>query len=124
MSIDSTPYLKYSSSVEQRAPDEPKTFDELSDVMQHITRTMASHYRHAYRPVQAKSHGVLVGTLAVQPNLPPMLAQGLFASAATYPVILRFSTNPGDLLADSVSSPRGLAIKVLNVPGEPLPSHS
>ncbi len=31
---------------------------------------------------------------------------------------MRFSTNPGDMLADNVSSPRGLALKVLNVPGE------
>jgi catalase len=92
--------------------------------MQHITRTMASHYRHAYRPVHAKSHGVLVGTLTVQPNLSEPLTQGLFASPDRYPAILRFSTNPGDLLADSVSSPRGLAVKVMNVPGEVLPSHA
>ena len=39
-------------------------------------------------------------------------------------MILRFSTNPGDLLADSVSSPRGLAIKILNVSGEMVASHS
>ena len=92
--------------------------------MQHITRTMASHYRHAYRPVHAKSHGVLIGTLTVTGGLAEPLAQGLFAQAGSYPVILRFSTNPGDLLADSVSSPRGLAIKILGVPGEMVPSHS
>ena len=92
--------------------------------MQHITRTMASRYRHAYRPVHAKSHGVVVGTLAVQPGLPAELKQGLFASEAKYPVILRFSTNPGDMLADNVSSPRGLALKVLNVEGEMVPNHA
>ena len=85
---------------------------------------MAGHYRHAYRPVHAKSHGVVTGTLRVLPNLSAHLAQGLFAKAASYPVLLRFSTNPGDLLADSVSSPRGLGIKVLNVDGEMLPAHS
>ena len=53
--------------------------------MQHITRKMASHYRHAYRPVHAKSHGVLVGTLEVLPNLPTELAQGLFADASYLP---------------------------------------
>ena len=92
--------------------------------MQHITRTMAAHYRHAYRPVHAKSHGVLVGQLQISSNLDEPFAQGLFANAGNYPVILRFSTNPGDLLADSVSSPRGLAIKILNAPGEMLPTHS
>ena len=34
---------------------------------------------------------------------------------------MRFSTQPGDLLDDSVSSTRGLAIKVVGVEGERLP---
>ncbi|MGI4829470.1 MAG: catalase family protein [Janthinobacterium lividum] len=110
-------YLLYGPRVEVIAPDEHVTFDELSRTMQHITRYMAARYRHAYRPVHAKSHGVLVGTLEVLPNLPESLAQGLFGKPGSYPVILRFSTNPGDMLADNVSSPRGLAIKVLNVNG-------
>lgn len=117
------PYLKYSPSVEHVAPDEQVTFDELSRTMQHITRHMASRYRHAYRPVHAKSHGVLVGTLEIAPDLPEPLAQGLFAQPGSYPVILRFSTNPGDMLADNVSSPRGLAIKVLNVEGPKTANH-
>ena len=116
-------YLPYSPSVEKPAPDEHVTFDEISRLMQHITRKMASEYRHAYRPVHAKSHGLLVGTLEVLPGLPPELAQGLFAQPAAYPVLFRFSTNPGDILSDKVSTPKGLAIKVMNVPGEQLPSN-
>ncbi len=111
-------FLRYSPSVEQPKPDEPETFAQLSATMQHITRTMAGHYRHAYRPVHAKSHGVLVGKLTVHSGLPGPYAQGLFQQPNSYPVVLRFSTNPGDLLADSVSSPRGLAIKVLNADGD------
>ena len=117
-------YLVYGPEVETIAPDEQVTFDELSRTMQHITRHMAERYRHAYRPVHAKSHGVLVGELEVLPGLPPELAQGLFAEAGSYPVILRFSTNPGDMLADTVSSPRGLAVKVLNVPGAKVANHT
>ena len=115
MSARSPQYLHYTPAVERPAPDEEVIFDELSRTMQHITRTMASRYRHAYRPVHAKSHGFLLGRLDVLPGLPEHLAQGLFARMGSYPVILRFSTNPGDLLADNVSSPRGLAIKVLHV---------
>ncbi len=116
-------YLLYGPGVETVAPDEHVTFDELSRTMQHITRHMATRYRHAYRPVHAKSHGVLVGTLEVLPNLPEPLAQGLFAQPGTHPVIMRFSTNPGDMLADNVSSPRGLAIKVLKVDGPKVANH-
>ena len=54
-------------------------------------------------------------------ELPAPLAQGLFARAGNYPVILRPSTNPGDVLDDSVSAPRGLAIKIFGVEGERLP---
>ena len=117
-------YLNYSPSVETIAPDEEVTIDELSRTMQHITRHMATRYRHAYRPVRAKSHGVLVGTLEVLAGLPSELSQGLFAKPGSYPVVMRFSTNPGDLLADSVSSPRGLAIKILNVDGDKVASHA
>jgi Catalase len=118
------PYLQYAPSVEQPAENEHVIFDELSRTMQHITRSMASRYRHAYRPVHAKSHGILVGELDVLPNLPEHLAQGLFAREASYPVVMRFSTNPGDLLADTVSSPRGLAVKVLGVSGEMVANHA
>jgi hypothetical protein len=116
-------YLRYTPSVEQPEANEEAVFDELSSTMQHITRTMAARYRHAYRPVHAKSHGLLVGTFAVSAESGPF-AQGLFAEPGNHPVILRLSTNPGDLLADSVSSPRGLAVKVLNVSGEMVPAHA
>ena len=112
--------LPYSPAVEQPEPNEQQIFQELSDTMGHITRTMADRYRHAYRPVHAKSHGVVKATLQVLPGLPPELAQGIFAKPASYGVLMRFSTNPGDMLADNVSSPRGLALKVLGVQGEPL----
>lgn len=55
------------------------------------------------------------------PDLPPHLAQGVFATPGSYDVVLRLSTNPGDVLDDSVSTPRGLAIKILGIAGERLP---
>jgi hypothetical protein len=117
MTENAETYLRYSPDLEKPQSGEQETFDKLSLTMQHIAKTMASRYRHAYRPVHAKSHGVLVGTLEVLPSLSPELAQGIFEAAREYPVVMRFSTNPGDLLADNVSTPRGLAVKVLNVTG-------
>ncbi len=52
------------------------------------------------------------------PGLPPEFAQGLLAKAGAYPAVLRTSTNPCDILDDSVSTPRGLAVKVSGVEGE------
>jgi catalase len=64
---------------------------------------------------------LLRGTLTVHDALPAELAQGLFAQGGTYEAVLRISTAPGDILDDSVSAPRGVALKLLGVPGERLP---
>ncbi len=124
MSEETRNYLRYSLTLEHPQPDEAVVFDEWSRIMQHITRTMARRYRHAYRPVHTKSHGVVVGTLSIASGLPEPLRPGLFAAPGSNPVIMRFSTNPGDLLADDVSSPQGLAVEISNVDGETVASHT
>ena len=89
--------------------------------MRKISETVFKDSGHAERGVHAKSHGLLRGELEVLPDLPPTLAQGLFAEPGTYPVVMRLSTNPGDILDDSVSTPRGLGLKIGGVAGERLP---
>ena len=113
--------LRYDPSVEHIPADEGETIDALAHEFLKIADITFRDGGHAIRPVHAKSHGFLRGELIVPPDLPPMLAQGLFAKAATYPVYMRFSTTPGDILPDDVSTPRGLAIKVVGVDGERLP---
>ncbi|EEF24687.1 conserved hypothetical protein [Ricinus communis] len=76
---------------------------------------------HALRGVHAKTHGIVRGQLVVPQGLPSVLAQGLFAEAGSHDVVMRFSTAPGDILDDSVSTPRGLAIKVFGAQGPRLP---
>lgn len=105
-------------------PDEGRVARDLDETMAKIRETTFENSGHAIRSVHAKSHGLLQGELSVIPGLPPALAQGIFATARAYPVVMRFSTNPGDLLPDSVSTPRGLAIKILDVDGERLPGKS
>ncbi len=116
-------YVRYSDALEKPKPDEERTFDELAATMGRLSALMFDRYRHATRSVHAKSHGLLRADLTVLPNLPPELAQGLFARPATLPAIVRFSTNPGDVLADSVSTPRGMAVKVVGVDGPMVPEN-
>ncbi len=111
----------YQPSFEQPAPDEAGTTEALGATMRSILETTSEDYGRAVRSVHAKSHALLKGELRVLPSLPESLAQGVFADALTYPVVLRFSTNPGDILDDSVSAPRGLAVKIVGVSGERLP---
>ena len=54
-------------------------------------------------------------------DLPEVLRQGVFAEPRAYPVVMRLSTNPGDILDDSISVPCGLALKIVGVSGERLP---
>jgi hypothetical protein len=121
----SAAYVRYDDSVEVKHPDEQKTFDEIEAVMRRLGLLMNDRYRHAVRPVHAKSHGLLKGEFKVDGNLPEPLRQGLFSRAGAYPAIVRFSTTPGDILADSISTPRGMAVKVVGVQGmEMLGSHA
>ena len=112
--------LRYSPSVETPEPEETQTQAELVETLLKISKITYEDGGHAMRSVHAKPHGLLQATLSVADDLPPVLAQGLFAQPGRYPIAMRFSTSPGDILPDSVSVPRGLAIKVQNVPGEPL----
>lgn len=114
------PAVRYSSDVEAVAPDEQKVIRELSDTLRKILETTFKDYGHAVRAVHAKSHGILRGELEVLPNLPAELAQGIFARPGRYGAIIRISTNPGDLLHDSISVSRGLALKIIGIQGERL----
>ena len=113
--------VQYSPSVERQEPDEQQTTDELVAALRSISETTFADYRHAVRSVHAKGHGIIRGTLEILPELPDNLAQGLFANAGTYDVAMRFSTTPGDIVDDKISTPRGLAVKIMNVEGERLP---
>ena len=113
--------VRYSPAVEKPIEHEEQIHRDLIDTMRSITETTSKDYGHAVRSVHAKAHGILAGELTISADLPPELAQGLFATAGTHKVVMRFSTNPGDILDDSVSAPRGLALKILDVAGERLP---
>jgi hypothetical protein len=113
--------VRYSPDVETVAADETETHAGFVETFRSIIETTNRDYGHAFRGVHAKSHALLDGELTVLPGLPVELAQGIFARDATYPVLLRISTNPGDPLPDTISLQRGLALKVIGVEGERLP---
>ncbi|MBE7217290.1 MAG: catalase family protein [Caulobacteraceae bacterium] len=115
------PALRYDPSVEEVADDEAETSRGLVETMAGISATTLKDTGCPLRSVHAKSHALVEGELEVAGDLDPVLAQGLFARPGRYPVVLRFSTIPGDMLADSVSTPRGVAIKVIGVDGPRLP---
>lgn len=112
---------RYTPDVETVARDEDETLAGLKKAFGDILETTSKDYGHAVRAVHAKAHGIAHGTLTVAPDLPPELAQGMFATPGPYEAILRISTNPGDILDDDIALPRGLALKILGVEGARLP---
>ncbi|WP_289016158.1 catalase family protein [uncultured Methylobacterium sp.] len=117
-------YLRYAPDIEQPAVDEQETIDGIIKGMTRQSETVEARERHAVRASHAKSSACVTGELTIAANLPPELAQGLFAKPSTYPVAVRFAQGPGETLGDRVSTHRGMSIKVFDVPGEKLPGHT
>jgi len=113
--------LRFSPEYEHPDADEARTLADINEQMHRIQQMTHAHGGKAIRSVHAKSHGLLVGELRIPTGLAPELAQGLFARPGTLPVVMRLSTTPGDILPDDVSTPRGMAIKIIGVTGERLP---
>ena len=114
------PNIRYSPAVEKLQPDEQQSIDGIIHGMTQQTETVEKREHHAVRASHAKSSGVVVGEMTIADDLPPELAQGLFAQAGTYAVAVRFAQGPGETLGERVSTHRGMAIKVFGVAGEKL----
>jgi catalase len=102
------PYIRYSQTVEVKQPDEERLIREIVDSVARQGQKVFDKHRHAMRGAHAKSHGGLKGELRIYDNLPVHLAQGLFCQPRTYPVMIRFSTVPGDIMPDGLSCFRGI----------------
>jgi hypothetical protein len=109
--------LRYEPSFERLEENEPETDAALTETMLGISETTFKDGGRGLRSVHAKSHGLLTGSLRVLDDLAPVLAQGIAANPRTYPVVIRLSTTPGDILDDSVSTPRAMALKIIGVEG-------
>lgn len=110
---------------EERIPDgEPA---QIAQIVAGIERIIRGLYaapgapRPAKRDAHAKAHGCATGTVTVERDLPPELAVGLWAEPGrVYPAWVRLSNSNRTPQPDLVSDGRGLAVKLLGVPGEKL----
>jgi len=73
---------------------------------------------HARRAQHAKHHGCVTATFRLNDDIPQDLRIGLFHSAGSYPAYVRFSNSRAT--DDRGADAHGMAIKVLDVEGEPL----
>lgn len=75
--------VRYEPSMETIHEHEAKTIQSLIETTERIQAIVAADVGRANRGVHAKAHGLLVGELEILPNLPAVLAQGLFATPQT-----------------------------------------
>ncbi|GJE54430.1 MULTISPECIES: catalase family protein [Methylobacterium] len=117
-------YLRYAPEIETPEQDEQATIDGIIQGMTQQSQTVETRDGHAVRASHAKSTACVTGTLTIADDLPPELAQGLFATPGSHAVAVRFAQGPGEKLGDRVSTHRGLSLKIFDVPGEKLPGHA
>ena len=72
------------------------------------------------RDAHPKMHGLVQAEFIVEANLPEDLAIGLFRDARRYETWIRFSNQDGTINPDIQGDIRGMAIKLMGVPGEKL----
>lgn len=75
------------------------------------------------RDAHAKMHGVVRAEFMIEPDLPAELRVGIFRDAKTYPAWIRFSNQDSSLKPDIERDIRGMAIKLMQVPGDKLLEH-
>jgi hypothetical protein len=72
----------------------------------------------ARRDAHPKHHGCVRAEFRVSDDVPADLRFGLFAKPHTYPAWIRFSNGSPRVQADARRDQRGMAIKLLDVPGQ------
>ncbi len=101
-------------------PDEQALAQEIG---MGIEKSIRKEYRPggARRDAHPKAHGCVKAEFQVMDTLPDNLAKGVFIPGKTYPAWIRFSNGSKDASqADIKGDARGMAIKVLDVPGAKL----
>lgn len=100
---------------ERPLPDEPRIARRVSEVIRSGQEHAARRTREGLprRGAHTKGHGLLRGTLRVEPDIPPHLAKGLFAAAGeTFDVVARSSNGAPRRDCDRKRDERGLALSV------------
>ncbi len=100
-------------------PDEPELIERILALDAAFLKSEYPPPARALRSAHPKAHGVVRAELTVLPGLPADLRVGLFSAPGTYQAWIRFS-NASAVRPDIGPDARGMAIKVMGVPGPKL----
>jgi Dyp-type peroxidase family len=107
------------SDLEVPPPDEQLQIDNL---ILNLREKMKREYAagNTLRDAHPKMHGCVKARFIVEPDLDPEYRVGLFKPGNTFDAWVRFSNQEGTVSKDSKPDIRGVAIKLLDVPGAKL----
>ncbi len=100
------------------AATEADDIREIVSLIEGQVREQFAKDGFARRDAHAKHHGCVHATFRVLDDLPPAYKIGVFARGTTYSALIRFSNGMGSPKDDREGDARGLALKLLDVPGE------
>jgi len=105
------------TEIDRRESNEEVLIARIADVLR---RKMERDYLPAVtkRDAHPKHTGLLQAVFTVAADVPPALRVGLFAEPRSYQAWIRTSNANAKPQSDAVRDVRGLAIKLLDVPGE------
>ena len=105
---------------ERLSPNEAIKAEKIADIIEaSIRKQYATNL--ALRDAHPKAHGCVRAEFKINETLPKNLAQGVFVPGKSYQAWIRFSNASRDATqADIKSDARGMAIKLLDVPGKKL----
>jgi hypothetical protein len=106
------------TSVQARAQLIESSKDSGGDPPKSAVLPGASIYRYT-RDAHAKGHGCVLATFKVNDHVEPQFQYGVFKTpGAAFQAIIRFSNGSQSIQADSARDPRGMAIKLRDVPSD------
>jgi len=100
-------------------PDEEQDIaDMIETILQHLKKTYPPG--KSLRQFHPKMHGFLTAEFKVDADLPANMRHGFLQPGRAYNAWIRFSNANSRVSDDHAADLRGMAIKLLNVPGEML----
>lgn len=114
-------FIRYNDPNVEKIEDNEE--DKITDIIESFRSMQEKNfkkYQYGLRGTHTKTQGIVKGILTIPSDLPPYLSQGLFKHPGKYPVILRYANEPTQVEDDRIPGPRGIGMKVFNVPGSKL----
>jgi hypothetical protein len=92
----------------------------IEDLAQRLQAKITDQYRTGImrRDAHPKMHGVVKAEFTIEPDLPNDLRVGIFSEPKTYQAWIRYSNQNSTMQADIKGDIRGMAIKLMGVPGQ------